>query len=240
MQIRDSRFSAKPKDPEVLSYKALRRAVGYVAIALPFALVIPYLLDSDHRIIQGSISAYYYTGLRNVFVGSLCAIAMFMICARGYDKKDEYAGFLAAICAIGVAFCPMSPRNIQIKIASATEPRFPLHYPFAVLLFLTLGYFCLVLFRMTDGKLTRQKLQRNTVYAVCGWTIYIAMATEAFLGFLAKSGALPRWLGEHHLLLCEIACLWAFGYAWLIKGEGFFKDVPPDHTPSVAVDRLKP
>jgi hypothetical protein len=31
-----------------------------------------------------------------------------------------------------------------------------------------------------------------------------------------------------------------WGYAWLVKGEAFFKDVLPDRTPSKAVDRLKP
>jgi hypothetical protein len=241
MQVSESHSPANRSDPVVFSYKALRRAVGYVAIALPFALVIPYLLDSRHRIIQGSISAYYYTGLRNVFVGSLCAISMFMICARGYDKKDEYAGFLAAFCAIGVAFSPMGPDTIKYKMECVTHPLLPLHFWFAITLFLTLGYFCLFLFRLSDGRFTRQKLQRNTVYVICGWTIYIGMAIEGTLNLLAKfiASMHPWWEDGHHLLVCEIVCLWAFGYAWLVKGEAFFKDVPPDQTPSRAVDSLK-
>src|ERR1700722_3180734 len=228
MSARTPHVMASPKDPVVLSYKALRRAVGYVAIALPFALVVPYLIHHNPHVIQGSISAYYYTGLRNVLVGSLCAISMFMICARGYDRKDEYAGFLSALCAIGVAFCPMDPTGIKEKIPCLTMPPFPpLHFVFAVTLFLTLGYFCLYLFRMTAGTLTRQKVQRNVVYSACGWTIYIAMATEGLLGFLAKTfipSIEPWWQDGHHLLICEIVCLWAFGYAWLVKGEAFFKD----------------
>jgi hypothetical protein len=215
-----------------------------VAIALPFVLVIPYLIHHDPPAIQGSISAYHYTGLRDVFVGSLCAISMFMICVRGYDRKDEYAGFLSALCAIGVAFCPMDPTHIKEKIACFTKPPFPpLHFVFAIILFLTLGYFCLFLFRMTAGPLTPQKLQRNIVRTACGWTIYFAMAIEGLLGILAKKAIpsiLPWWQDGHHLLICEVVCLSAFGYAWLVKGETFFKDVPPCNTPNITTDDLKP
>jgi hypothetical protein len=72
------------KDPIVLSYLALRKAVGVVAVGLPFALSIPLLVLRQHMI-EPSISDYYYTGMRNLFVGSLCAIGMFMLCCRGYD-----------------------------------------------------------------------------------------------------------------------------------------------------------
>lgn len=108
---------------------------------------------------------------------------------------------------------------------------------------MTLGYFCLFSFRMTDGAVTRQKVKRNVICAACGWTIYIAMATEGLLGILAKTFIPswdPWWRDGHHLLICEIVCLWAFGYAWLVKGEAFFRDIPPDFTPSLTTDSLKP
>lgn len=54
------------KDPVVLSYLALRKAVGGVALALPFAMAIPWALL--HQAIQTSISAYYYTGMRNLIL----------------------------------------------------------------------------------------------------------------------------------------------------------------------------
>src|SRR5580704_17911032 len=91
----------RPEDARVLSYLALRKAVGVVALALPFVLAIPYWLLQNHAL-ESSISGYYYTGMRNLFVGSLCAISMFMLCARGYDVKDEIAGVFASLCALGV------------------------------------------------------------------------------------------------------------------------------------------
>jgi hypothetical protein len=235
---------SEPKDPVVLSYRALRKAVGIVAVALPFALVIPYLSYHVPPVIQGSLSAYYYTDLRNVFVGSLCAIAMFMLCTRGYDKRDERAGFLAAICAIGVAFFPMDPEKIEFKVTCATDVPclhlYPLHFVFASILFATLGYFCLWLFRISVVHPTKRKLQRNRIYTVCGVTIYTAMAVE----FLLDQGKFERflspWLHGHHLLVIEVISLWAFGYAWLVKGEAFFKDVLPKSQPNRTTDDLAP
>lgn len=52
-------------DPVVLSYLALRKAGGVVALALPFMLAIPWWFVSDHTL-ASSISSYYYTGMRNL------------------------------------------------------------------------------------------------------------------------------------------------------------------------------
>lgn len=227
----------------VLSYKALRRAVGYVAIGLPVVLVASSALCHDHHTVQGSISAYYYTDLRDVFVGSLCAIAMFMFCARGYDWRDEYTGMASAVCAVGVALCPISPTYVKDKVPCSAQPVFPtLHFVFAILLFLLLGYFCLYLFRLTSGGPTPQKLQRNAVYLWCGCIIYTSMTLEGLLALAQNFTARlqPYWRNGHHLLICEVICLWAFGYAWLIKGEAFLKDVPPESTPSSITDQLRP
>jgi hypothetical protein len=77
-------------------------------MALPFVLAIPRWFLRDH-VLASSISSYYYTGMRNLFVGSLCAFSMFMLCCRGYDKKDEIAGILSSMFALGVAFFRTSP-----------------------------------------------------------------------------------------------------------------------------------
>jgi hypothetical protein len=158
-----------PQQPLVLSYLSLRKAVGIIGFALPFVLAFGKILLQGPGI-QGSISCYYYTDMRNVFVGSLCAIGVFLMSCRGYDRKDEIAGYLACVFAIGVALFPTTP------CMGATSPDKligTLHLSFAAMLFLTLAYFSLALFTKTapDKIPTRQKLQRNTVYRVCGYTI---------------------------------------------------------------------
>ena len=80
-------------NPVVLSYYTMRRMVGFIALALPFALaagsILAALLGSGHLphpLLQRSISDYYYTPMRDIYVGSLCAIAAFLACSRGYDR----------------------------------------------------------------------------------------------------------------------------------------------------------
>ncbi|MGC1684465.1 MAG: hypothetical protein WA734_02485 [Candidatus Acidiferrales bacterium] len=205
------------KDPVVLSYLALRKAVGIVAFVLPFAMVIPWWFL--RHTIESSISAYYYTGMRNFFVGSLCAISMFMLCCRGYDRKDEIAGIFSSVCALGVAFCPKTPdccaTPLQRTIGLA-------HYTCAALLFSTLAFFCLVLFKMSaqNKTLTRKKLQRNFVYTACGYVIIGSMLSIALFKLFN-----PHIMGSHYATgFFESTSLIAFGIAWLIKGETFLKD----------------
>ncbi|HEX2712002.1 MAG TPA: hypothetical protein VHM88_07240, partial [Candidatus Acidoferrales bacterium] len=65
------------------------------------------------------------------------------------------------------------PTTPLIRATSRDHLIGAVHLSFAALLFLTLAYFSIVLFTETDPhkKPTRQKLQRNTVYRICGYTI---------------------------------------------------------------------
>jgi len=207
-----------PQNPPVLSYLAMRRAVGIIALVLPAAAPLA------GNPLPTSISGYYYVGmldflLRSFLVGSLCAVAMFQLGCRGYDRRDELAGILSAVCAIGVAFFPTAPEN-----ASALQRQIGyVHYTFAGLLFLTLAYFCLFLFRLTNQSApTDRKLLRNRVYQICGWII---LASIAAVGVFAISGR-ETLFGLGVKLICETTALVAFGIAWLVKGETFLKDLP--------------
>jgi 4-amino-4-deoxy-L-arabinose transferase-like glycosyltransferase len=204
-----------PQDPVVLSYLALRKAVGIIAIALPFAVSIPWYLL--HHEIETSISAYFYTGMRTVFTGSLCAIAMFMLSARGYDWRDEFFGIVAAVCAIGVALFPTSPD-------SPTPHQQDLgivHYSFAATLFIVLAIFCLFLFTMSADhhQLTSRKIQRNRIYIGCGIAIVISLVLLPI--FTLRLGK------PYGGITFETTSLLAFGLAWLVKGEAFLKDEDP-------------
>src|SRR6267378_2752335 len=58
------------KEATTLTYLMLRKAVGGIAVLLPFALAIPWWLLRDHAL-QSSISDYYYTGMRDRYVPAL-------------------------------------------------------------------------------------------------------------------------------------------------------------------------
>jgi len=204
-------------DSLVVSYLGLRKAIGIIGIALPFVLAFGNMFLVGLGI-QSSISAYYHTVMRDVLVGSLCAIAMFLMSYRGYDK-DYIAGRLACAFALGVALLPIAPdvgATPQHKIVGA------LHLLFAASFFLTLAFFCLVLFRKSGSKNpTREKLHRNIVYTVCGYTILACLVLIAVVGLMSSDTPLKKldpvfWL--------EAAAIVAFGVSWLTKGEAILKD----------------
>jgi len=208
-----------PRDPLVLSYVALRKAVGIIGLALPFVLALGKMILQGPGI-EGSISGYYYTDLGNVFVGSLCAIGVFLMSTRGYDRRDEIAGRLACIFAVGVALFPTTP---SVDPTSPEKIIGAVHLTFAGLLFLTLAFFCLALFTLTDPEQTptRQKLRRNVLYRVSGITILVCIALVAVVHLPSVNDLVGRLSPVFWL---ESIAIVAFGVAWLIKGETILKD----------------
>lgn len=200
----------------VMSYLGLRRAVGYIGIGLPFVLLIGKLLIQGGPL-PGSISAYYYSDMRNVLVGALFAIAIFLISYR-YDTPDNRAGTLAGVMAIGVALFPTSPADpaAQERVIGTV------HLVCAGVFFLTLAYFSYFLFTRTDqAEPTPRKKQRNVVYRVCGILI-VGCLVLAVLADNVLGGVLIAEL--HPVFWLESVAIIAFGVSWLIKGETIMKD----------------
>jgi hypothetical protein len=210
----------------------LRKLVGIIALALPFALaggsIAVGLLgpehDLPHPLLQRSISDYYYTPVGDLFEGSLWVIAFFLVCSRGYDRHDVISGYLAGFFTLGVALFPsFNPRlarytHFQIRMGYV-------HTAFAALMFLSVAYFCLFLFRRSaqDRRKTRRKRMRNRIYGTCGVVILACMVTMVSLTLKG----IADWLRPlYPLLCCESLALFAFGVAWLTKGEGLLRDLP--------------
>jgi cytochrome c biogenesis factor len=206
-------------DSLVMSYLDLRKAIGVIGTALPFVLAFGKMaLDSPG--VQGSVSAYYYTVMRDVFVGSMCAMAVFFMSYRGYDNRDALAGKLTCLFALGLALFPVAP---EINATPHEKLVGGLHLAFASCFFLTLAYFSLVLFRKTKPSQTPtpRKLQRNAVYTACGYTILACLALVVVVHGLPAGSALLRldpvfWL--------EAVAVVAFGLSWLTKGEAILQD----------------
>lgn len=192
------------------SYLDLRKAVGWIGILLPFALMLGLFILFKTEETPTSISHYYYTSMRNLFVGALCAVALFMFFYCGYEKKDDWAGNVAGIFAIGVAWFPAS--------AGETDLAGIVHYACAALFFITLAVFSLFLFTKYDKELgkTERKKRRNKVYIVCGIIIIICLIAIALFKQLKLPNSTVFW--------AETIALITFGISWLTKGGTLYPD----------------
>jgi hypothetical protein len=204
--------------------KILRSGVGVIGILLPFALIIGNLIVDGKLSFPSSMSSSYYTHTRNLFVGLLCALGVFLIFYWPTLLQGLFTCF-AGICALLVAFDPTAPAP-----GMGTEPAWInyLHHSAAGALIGTLGLFCWVVFisYSLDAKeegVGRSKTwwhravkslkppSRNSVYLICGFLILTSG------GFALYTGIWPTgWsTGWSSLYLFEAMAVWAFGVAWI-------------------------
>jgi len=90
----------------VINYMHLRKTVGWVGTLLPVILLVatPMALaieNSPCAVLPGSVSGYYYSPGRNIFVGVQCAIGLFLIAYVGYDLGDRLVTDAAGVFAVG-------------------------------------------------------------------------------------------------------------------------------------------
>ncbi len=194
-----------PQTTLVHSYLFLRRAIGLTGLALPFVLIFGKQLVQGGDLV-GSLSGYYYTDLRNVFVGAMCATGVFLLAYYGHDFVDNVASSVAGLGAIGLALFPTTPDH---DVTAWDRTSGVLHLTFAAVFFLMLAYFCLRLFPH-DGE---QPRGTGIVYRVCGVVILAALVLIALTSWLRL---VPEW---HPALWLESVAVWAFGVAWLLKGQ---------------------
>jgi hypothetical protein len=207
----------------VFSYLTLRKAIGILGIALPFVVALGAAIIFQQGL-QGSISGYYYTGMRNVFVGSLWATAFFLLCYKGYGRLDDLAGDFGCLAAIGITLFPTTPDP-----ASAVDEFIGrLHFVFGAAFFLTLIFFSVYLFRKKakDKTPTPEKLLRNNVYLACGIVMVVCMVLIGIFQLL-RDGPLASLVNLNPTFWLETFALLAFGLSWFTKGEGIFKDKEP-------------
>lgn len=201
----------------IISYMGLRQAVGLLAIALPLVLVLgKFLLDGPGM--EDSISAYYYTSMRDVMVGTLCAIAIFLLSYRGYDRRDDIAGDLACVFALGIALFPTAPQG---SASNAQVLAGHVHSVCAGAFFLTLAYFSYCLFTKGDNVSTRRRVWRARIYRTCGVTILLCAIGLGLVKLLPDGSPVHSY---SPVFWIEAIGIWAFGWSWFTKGEGILAD----------------
>jgi heme A synthase len=194
-------------NPQVISYLQLRRLIGMLGILFPLLLAVLCALLGTCRGIEDSLSAYYHTDVRDLFVGILFTIGWFLYAYEGYEPIDNRAGNLAGVFCLGVALFPTHSEHPPIRV---------LHFVCAVGLFLTLAYFSLFLFTKGGTKPTPEKLVRNRIYRICGGIMLGCIALISLYFWLGTDTGVAK---AKPVFWLESIALWAFGLSWLTKGE---------------------
>jgi hypothetical protein len=234
------KYDRREEDPQVLSYQTLRKTIGWLGILLPFIMIIGAWLFWDCTTLQPSISHYYYTNMREIFVGVICAVALFLFTYTGPNKVDGWVSNIAGLFGLGIALFPTTVLCKTFTGFSTESLCYPcqqngtsltripyhasLHLVCAALFFITLSLMSIFLFRLSKCPTkdqTPQKRKRNVIFLVCG----IVM-----LGSIAAAGIYIMVSDHEHstfVLWAEAIALLAFGISWLTKGEAIMKDTQP-------------
>src|SRR5262245_48420978 len=123
-----------------------RTAIGVLGVSLPILLVLSSLLNRQE--LQSSISAYYFTSARDVFVGILWVIGVFLFFYRYRPRRPV------------VALFPTTPP----PASPVQPPQIGMVHGFAAaVLFICLSFFPLLLFS--------QSRTRGHVYRRYGWVM---------------------------------------------------------------------
>lgn len=221
----------------VLSFLALRRAIGIVGLFLPAALLAWAAATGQF---PPTMSEFYYTPMSEVFVGSLSAIAVFLWSYEGYRERrlitDRNTARAASLGALGVALCPSGTelQDVPVPPLTLSQRLFgvplteALHYASAALFFLSLAVFCLVLFvrgaspappagaSVKEVAAWQAERREHLLYRTCGVVILAAVAGIASIHQLGA----PTWLLRlRPVFWLEVTACVAFALSWLVKGR---------------------
>lgn len=203
------------------SYLIMRVLVGALGVALPALLVfgdgIVFNLDPFPR---DSLSAYYYSSVRELFVGTLCATAVFLITYKVADRTlDNTLSIIAGLGALIVALFPTGlPDHVsqltplQDRLSEAAVQA--VHFTAAGVFILSLGVIC-YFFGVREGARAARPTKRSPKF----WRRYHWSCAGAIIGAVVWI-AITQALGgpSKSLLIGETVAVWAFGASWFMKG----------------------
>ena len=221
-------ISQKAHNELVLSFLAVRRAIGALGFFLPLAL-LAYGLGRGEML--SSLSASYYSPMREVFVGTLIAQAVFLWSYEGFRPdagdliSDKMTARVAAVAIALVALVPTCPGGGICEVPPETctllqcalKPPLSawVHLVAAAVFFGALAVYCLVLFTkgVVDGP---EKEASNRIYRICGWTIIVSIG---LVGLLFAAGLDDPVQGLNPVFWLETVATFAFATSWMVKGD---------------------
>ena len=206
----------------VRSFLWMRVGIGVLGVLLPLWLVFADRVAFDGSPFpRGSLSAYYYSGMRDVFVGILSATGVFLITYKISERNlDNLATLVAGVSA---AFVPLFPTGRPSHSLIALTPLQDLlgetavkwiHFVASALFIGSLAVVTYY-FGVREGKRPRRPATRSpTFWRWFHWVCAVFMVLAMIWIVVTLSVGWP----PRALLIGEWVSAWAFGASWLMKG----------------------
>lgn len=203
--VESSTWCEAPAGYIVETYFVLRMVIAGGALILPIALLIWGTIDPSVPM-QDSISAFYYTPARGLFVGVVVAIGVALMAYRGYTRGENLLLNGAGALAIVVALIP------TVDPAVAGQNIGNVIHAVAALAFFVLAALSIVFYgHETVSDLPNGALQRG--YRVAYRAITVMVVVLPVIAFLLAWAVEPTAT----LFVVETAALFAFATFWIVK-----------------------
>lgn len=190
------------------TYYNLRWWMVVLAVALPLLLWLGALIR-DALPLQPSMSAYYYSVMRDVFVGVLFAIGACLFLYEGFSKAEGWVLNVAGILAICIALFPT-----EWKCGSDCK-KITAHGAFALVFFICIAYVCW--FRASDTLSLVKKNETAKRYRLAYRTFAVGMVISPLAAFLLTLNATSE--DKPTVFLAEAFAVWMFASYWYVKGR---------------------
>ena len=209
------------------TYFSLRLALSSLMAVLVIALLIHAV--ATHCVRQ-SISAYYYTPMLPMFVGTLIAVGTCLIAYQGTTYIENILLDIAGFFAFMVAFVPTSPtdKSCQASIVQSTidesviTPLDFVHFNVYPLLWITIAATAMALVaRAKSKKDDGKKPELIRIGAGLGAQVFII----AFIWLLPDGfKSVAHWFAATGLFVCIIAVVWSnhLGRSETRAGDGWW------------------
>ncbi len=213
------------------SYHVMRTAIGVIGLALPVVLLVgDALLLAGDALPRGSLSAYYHSGMRDVFVGALCATAIFLVTYKVAEVNlDNTLSTAAGVAVLGVAVFPTErPPLPDVELT-------PLQVALGEGVVGTVHAVCAAVFILSLAVISYFFGERSSppwrgVHRTAA--VVIAVAVAAMLLSLGTGV-----LAAYSVLVGETVVLLAFGGSWLARGLQWGRLTANEVRPDVTLPR---
>jgi hypothetical protein len=205
----------------VRSYLWLRVFVGVLGVALPFLLVfVDKIAFHGSPFPRGSLSAYYYSGMREVFVGALSAIGVFLIAYKVAERNlDNTLSFVAGFSAIVIPLFPTARTSQLIPLTPLQDLLGEsvvkeVHFVASAVFLVSLTVMSFFFGKREGARPPRAGTRSPRFWQWFHWSCAGLMAAAlVWMCVTALAGGPNR-----SVLVGQAVTAWAFGASWLMKG----------------------